>query len=683
MGGLDTVVVVWKGFGIQVVVLLSFTMQAILVFLADGRRYINNNWLRVIIWSAYVLADPAAIYALGHMTFVSRLPEHHLMALWVPMLLVHLGGQDNITAYAIEDNRLWLRHLQNFGVQVVAAAYALHVSTVLGSQTPLQWACILMFVVGVLKYGERIFALMRASNCASSNLSATSYEEFVFKHNNQQRPAGGVNSAMGSTPTHDRFDFVQIAKLRWIAYTLLDVPKQMFEGPTRYVKIYDAQQLKGEEMLKVVWIQLSMMYDLLYTKAAVVHTTCGWCIRLFSLPATLVALALVMFHLHASSGSGYNRVDVVITYVLLGGALVLEIISVVRAIGSSWTGALLVERKWVHLAGRLLLLAKLVTCAPGSGIGYRTDQGWFTVAYKWGGLGSIGQHNLFKLCARSRKNTSSIIARKLGRDDQWDSMWYSWSMGLTKDLIDGVVLLVSRSKRPHEREVYNSRGRNALLRNQDLLCNQDLLWSVERERERELELDESILVWHIATHLYLTWLRPRVDLSMFPDLDRAAALSNYLFFLLAARPYMLPYPASRYRYVHLCYDVICSPEDILGSIQDQVRDWNGLEIDCRPSSDESLDAGCRLAVQLLTLSLPPETADVKRLVQMICDVWVEMLCYTAYRCNENFHAKHLNDGGELLTAIALFMLYSSSGFIEKDDAGRAADTQTTDENNVV
>jgi hypothetical protein len=116
-----------------------------------------------------------------------------------------------------------------------------------------------------------------------------------------------------------------------------------------------------------------------------------------------------------------------------------------------------------------------------------------------------------------------------------------------------------------------------------------------------------------------------------------------------------------------------------------VRDWNGLEIDCRPSlsSDKSLDGGCRLAVQLLTLSLPPETADVKRLVQMICDVWVEMLCYTAYRCNENFHAKQLKDGGELLTAIALLMLYSSSGFIEKDDAGRAADTQTTDENNVV
>lgn len=464
---------------------------------------------------------------------------------------------------------------------------------------------------------------------------------------------------MGSThESADGFDYGQIANLQWIAHTLLDVPKQMFEGPTHYVKIYGAQHLKGEEMLKVVWIQLSMMYDLLYTKAAVVHTECGWCIRLFSLPATVVAL--VLFHLHASSDKGYSRVDVVVTYVLLGGALALETISVVRAIGSSWTGALLAERKRVRLAGLLLFLARGVTWSPGSGISQAPGEGWFTVAYNWGGLGSMGQHNLFELCAGSRKNISSQIARKLGRDDQWDSMFYSWSIGLTKGLIDGVVQLVSRLKRPHELEVNDSRGRNALLRNRDLLCNQGLLWSG-----------------------YFTWLRPRVDLSMFGDLDRAAALSNYLLFLLAARPYMLPYPASRHRYVQLCYDVISSPEDILGSIQDQVRDWNGLEIDCRPSSNESLGAGCRVAVQLLTLSVALETADVKRLVQMICDVWVEMLCYTAYRCNENFHAKHLNDGGELLTAIALLMLYSSSGLIEKDDAGRAADTQTTYENNVV
>ena len=109
-GEVELLVVVWKGWGIQVMVLLSFTVQVTLLLLADIRRQKDSTLLKFIIWSAYMLADTTAIYALGHMSLVSRSPEQQLIALWAPLLLVHLGGQDNITAYAIEDNRLWLRH---------------------------------------------------------------------------------------------------------------------------------------------------------------------------------------------------------------------------------------------------------------------------------------------------------------------------------------------------------------------------------------------------------------------------------------------------------------------------------------------------------------------------------------------------------------------------------------------
>ncbi|KAG5051701.1 hypothetical protein JHK87_003899 [Glycine soja] len=33
-----------------------------------------------------------------------------LLAFWAPIFLIHLGGPDTITAYALEDNELWLRH---------------------------------------------------------------------------------------------------------------------------------------------------------------------------------------------------------------------------------------------------------------------------------------------------------------------------------------------------------------------------------------------------------------------------------------------------------------------------------------------------------------------------------------------------------------------------------------------
>jgi amino acid transporter len=82
--------------------------------------------LRFFIWSAFMLADAMAIYVLGHISVTSTSPEQELTAFWAPFLLLHLGGQDNITAYAIEDNKLWLRHLQTFTMQVAAAAYVLY-----------------------------------------------------------------------------------------------------------------------------------------------------------------------------------------------------------------------------------------------------------------------------------------------------------------------------------------------------------------------------------------------------------------------------------------------------------------------------------------------------------------------------------------------------------------------------
>jgi hypothetical protein len=155
----------------------------------------------------------------------------------------------------------------------------------------------------------------------------------------------------------------------------------------------------------------------------------------------------------------------------------------------------------------------------------------------------------------------------------------------------------------------------------------DLKWTVD------MELDESILVWHIATYRMLRLKRPGGRLA-------ARELSFYMFFLLAVRPYMLPYPVSRQRYVQLCYDFITS----------------GL-LPRRVSGNTTVGRGYQLADYLVSKRLD----DV---APIVLDVWVEMLCYTAYRCNENSHAKHLSNGGEIMTAVSLLMLYMSNGMIE-------------------
>jgi hypothetical protein len=64
-------------------------------------------------------------------------------------------------------------------------------------------------------------------------------------------------------------------------------------------------------MYELIEMQLSLMHDVLYTKAAVIHTWCGCFIRAVSSVATIAA-----FFLFKSSNvkENYNRVDVIVSY---------------------------------------------------------------------------------------------------------------------------------------------------------------------------------------------------------------------------------------------------------------------------------------------------------------------------------------------------------------------------------
>ena len=110
----------WREWEIQILVLLSFTLQVILLVFARIRRRKGSALLRILLWLAYLMADSTAIYTLGHLSLRTRSnsgneKKRHLMAFWAPFLLLHLGGPDTITAYALEDNELWLRHLLKIG----------------------------------------------------------------------------------------------------------------------------------------------------------------------------------------------------------------------------------------------------------------------------------------------------------------------------------------------------------------------------------------------------------------------------------------------------------------------------------------------------------------------------------------------------------------------------------------
>jgi hypothetical protein len=83
--------------------------------------------------------------------------------MWAPVLLLHLGGHDGITAYNIEDNELWSRHLVTAVSQVTVAIYVFCKSWPPGGDKRLLQAAILMFIPGVAKCFVKPWALKSAS----------------------------------------------------------------------------------------------------------------------------------------------------------------------------------------------------------------------------------------------------------------------------------------------------------------------------------------------------------------------------------------------------------------------------------------------------------------------------------------------------------------------------------------
>nr|CAB3449312.1 unnamed protein product [Digitaria exilis] len=625
MAGAEAVLHVWKEWGIQLLILLSFTIQVVLLILADLRRSIDSGVLRACVWSAYLLADSTAIYVLGHLSVTSRSPEHQLMGFWAPFLLLHLGGQDNITAYAIEDNRLWLRHLQTLAVQVAAAAYALYESPFLGSGSSLlRAASILMFGVGVAKYGERVWALKRAGKSpGGNNYRSTERPQALSMHPVREY----LKEITGALDTETSLQ---------VAQYLLLVPKDLLLDGAPSTEGLQTD-LTDEEVFKVVEMQLSLMHDVFYTKIGVTHGWYGFCIRIISLLATTIAL--VLFHIFGDKQEVvYSKLDVAVTYVLLIGALVLEITSIFRFVFSSWTCALLITcgSRW-HLPARAVLsLRRLVP--------------W--KARYWSG--SMGQHNMLQLCARSRTSRGSKVARWIGAEDPWNMLVCSWSVPVS-EFIEQLMVKQAR-KNLHWRVEHALAARIQELVNKGGMYG-DLDWTVWRKAYSS----------GIATDIYLYWCREHEQEKATGDNEQtrrrsdlakaAQALSNYMLFLLASRPYMLPPPNGRKAYL--------SPRSAK-SLQRLGGELNTGTIELtsttpvigRRDSATSMK-GAQLGEKLIgqDLQVVGSSSGESDTLELIVEVWLEMLFYVGYRCSAHSHSKQLSSGGELVTIAALLCKY--------------------------
>ncbi|KAJ1259867.1 hypothetical protein BS78_10G188600 [Paspalum vaginatum] len=689
---------VWNDWGIQILVLTSFTLQVTLLALAGIRRRKASSALRLLLWLTYQLADSTAIYTLGHLAVASSgAQDPHLVAFWAPFLLVHLGGPGTITAYALEDNRLWLRHLLTLLVQVLGAAFVMYRYIGGGRRPLLLLAAVLVFAVGVLRYGERTWALRRGnlSSVRSTVKYAVGEKEFNLSHWGRKLrwpypypsflPRGDDDDQVRAYPTRPRGDDDE--ELLLGAHSLFHVCKSLFADATLYLSDFNNASVTwysgGEEgVCRLAKMELSLMYDILYTKAAVVHTWSGYAMLAISPLATAAALLLFHFHLHyyysggGGGGGGRGLVNVRITYALLSGTLALETISVGRAMASTWACALMYCCGWKRLLGAVTFLRRRIGAA--SKRSRRPD--------------SMGQFNVLHLVTRDRAHLGTRLAPKLGLQDWWYKVHFSGTAAVsTADLED--LLRLARGKVDISG---SSRGVGAL----SYMSVQKGDAPLAHHNLTYVGFDDSILIWHIATDIYLSESE-KVEHQDQKFVAMVQMLSNYMMFLLMAQPEMLPGPIrqgqSRDTFNELdrlwdhCLSLAAAEA---APKNNQKRWWTVLWelFQCDgPSNDSRMPQKKELATKLLRITSgdkdeesagyallgigpvfflvsrpssagPGLAAELLRMdsdtmLELIFLVWAEMLFYAANNCSRDSHARLLNNGGEIITVLWLWAHY--------------------------
>jgi hypothetical protein len=113
----------WEQWQLHVLVLGSLSLQFFLLVAAALRKRRTPPWFRLLTWAAYLGSDAVAIYALAmlfsrHRKKPAAERGGGLEVLLAPVLLLHLGGQDGITAYSIQDTELWRRRFLTAASQV-------------------------------------------------------------------------------------------------------------------------------------------------------------------------------------------------------------------------------------------------------------------------------------------------------------------------------------------------------------------------------------------------------------------------------------------------------------------------------------------------------------------------------------------------------------------------------------
>ncbi|KAA8541635.1 hypothetical protein F0562_022787 [Nyssa sinensis] len=308
----ESVMKLWNQWELRGMVFLSLCLQIVLIICGNRRKYTAKKWINIFIWVAYLSADWVATVSLGVLSNIqanstsnSPNPDSIITAFWAPFLLVHLGGPDTITAYSLEDNELWLRHLLGILVQIGLAFFVILRSW---TNNPLTFLAILLFLSGIVKCGERTWVLWSASSehFRNSLLPAPDpgpdYAEFM-EECGTNLPGGMIEKMEPECCFQVDDEILPEAKLIHEAYFLFQMFKRLYSDlilsfHERQDSISIFEKRSSVDAFKLIEIELGFMYDVLYSKTSMAYSRTGIFLRSFCLLSSVSAFVAFWVAVH-------------------------------------------------------------------------------------------------------------------------------------------------------------------------------------------------------------------------------------------------------------------------------------------------------------------------------------------------------------------------------------------------
>ncbi|KAK7257571.1 hypothetical protein RIF29_31628 [Crotalaria pallida] len=574
---------------------VSDTCKIFLTICSPHRKCVQKGLLHFSIWTAYLLADWAANFCVGHIasnqvsgskTGINS-THSHLLAFWAPFLLVHLGGPDTITAFSLEDNQLWRRHMLGFIIQFTTCAYVF-LLTVPGNR--LWIPTVLVFVVGMIKYGEKIYALYRAR-----------------EYDNKYR------DCYWSLPTDN----------------------------------YPSKESSLSKLtLEQLEFKLNFYYEACFTKFPLLRLKRGCILRFVAISCVLIAFGL--FFNEDKHKEGLGDFDVKVTYTLLCGAIALDTVALLMLPFSPFSPIRI--QRFLELKR-----PKWRKCRKKPFTKYTELSTWFPLR-RWNG--SIPGFNMISYChsmmttkyykcmVPSHYRCSTIfmwmhVVKNPFLFELWDFISNDIvnelrTAGEYRGIIDDVT------KDDYWWILENLSGGEE---------NREKLISFLDDKKIIGGFDSSVIVWHIAT--CLCYIKEKDEYQV-DEREFGKLLSDYMLYLFIVDSNMISAIGRDGQQKNNGSTLLESFRETLLKImpffnndEDEAKACMNL-LASKQSPNSLINRGCELSKEL------EQMIPIKRIKwKIISQVWFVMLSRVAFDCSPSFHFQHLSEGGEFISFLMM------------------------------